>query len=199
MNVSAAEIDEAASVLRRGGVVCVPTETFYGLAVDIGSADGLAALVAIKGREPRAPFALIAANAEQARSVARAWPAVAGELGRRFWPGPLTIVVPAAPGLPAELVGPGGGVGVRVSSHPVPVALAHALGRPITATSANPSGLPPARDVAEARAYFGDSVAYLDAGRAPGEQASTIVAVDARGVVTVLRPGPISLPADLGS
>jgi L-threonylcarbamoyladenylate synthase len=129
----------------------------------------------------------------QARALARIWPAAAGELAARFWPGPLTLVVPAAPGLAEEIVGPGGGVGVRVSSHAVPVALARALGRPITATSANPGGKPPAMDVARARAYFGDRVIYLDSGPAPGERPSTVVAIAGDGTTRVLRPGPVDM------
>jgi L-threonylcarbamoyladenylate synthase len=107
------------------------------------------------------------------------------------------LVVPAAPGIAATLVGPGGGVGVRISSHPVPVALARALGRPITATSANPGGSPAACDVASARAYFGDRVMYLDGGPTPGHSASTVIAISELGDMTLLRPGPIAIPDDL--
>jgi L-threonylcarbamoyladenylate synthase len=201
------EIADAARALRDGGLVCVPTESTYGLAADIRVPAALDALVAIKGRDPRSPFALIAADLDSARSVAASWPARADALAARHWPGPLTLVVPARADLPACLIGPGGGVGVRVSSHPVAAALARAIGGPITATSANPAGLPPATDVAAARAYFGDAdargggnaadgsariAAYLDAGPARGV-ASTVAAIGADGRVTVLRPGPISL------
>lgn len=196
--MTASALAEAVAVLRRGGVVCMPTETSYGLAADIRSPDALACLCRIKGRDARAaPFGLIVAEPAQARGLARVWPERAEALAQRYWPGPLTLVVPAAAGLPAEIIGPDGGVGMRVSSHPLALALARALGAPITATSANPSGQPPAMDTARARAYFGDAVAYLDAGPAPGERASTVVAIAADGSVAVLRAGPIDVSADM--
>lgn len=188
-------IAQAVDVLRAGGIVCMPTETTYGLAVDIRDPAALDALVARKGRDPRAPFGLVVADADQARSLARIWPAAADAMARACWPGPLTLVVPARPDLPTELVGIDGGVGMRVSSHPIPVALARALGAPITATSANPSGMPPALDVTGARAYFGDALHYIDGGPAPAPSASTVVAIDEHGHVRVLRPGPIDVSA----
>jgi L-threonylcarbamoyladenylate synthase len=181
----------AADALAAGGLVCVPTETTYGLAADIRRREALGALIALKGRDPMAPFALIAADRGQARELAAMWPPAAERLAAAHWPGPLTLVIPARTGLPACLVGPGGGVGVRISSHPWPVELARRLGGPITATSANPSGAPPALDVAGARAYFGAAVAcYLDDGAAEAG-ASTVVEVTASGRVRVLRPGPV--------
>ncbi len=200
--VSDEHVARAVAQLRDGGLVCIPTETTYGIAADIRDPSALAALVALKGRDPRAPFALIAADLEQARSVARDWPALADELAKRYWPGPLTLVVPARAGLPSALLGLGGGVGVRVPSHPAPAALARALGGPITATSANPAGLPPALDVATARRYFGDALLYLDCGPATHVSASTVAAVgvaepgpasDAPHPLRVLRPGPVDL------
>jgi L-threonylcarbamoyladenylate synthase len=105
-------------------------------------------------------------------------------------------VVPAREGLAPEIVS-AGGVGVRVSSHPVAGALARALGAPITATSANRSGQPPARTVADARSAFGDAVAcYLDGGLCAGTP-STVVAVDERGQLRLLRAGAIDLDGAL--
>ncbi|HUH03618.1 MAG TPA: L-threonylcarbamoyladenylate synthase [Kofleriaceae bacterium] len=190
--VPAAAIAAAAVALDRGELVCIPTETTYGLAARIDRPAALAALVTLKGRDPSAPFGLIAGDAQAARTLAASWPAVTDELATEHWPGPLTLVVPARPGLPAELIGPGGGVGVRVSSHPWALALARAAGVPLTATSANPSGAPPALEVAQARAYFGDRVAiYLDAGPSRDTAASTVAAIGADGSITVLRPGPV--------
>ena len=84
---------------------------------------------------------------------------------------------------------------MRVSSHPVPAALTRALGGPITATSANPAGLPPALDIERARAYFGDSLCYIDGGAATAPSASTVVSVNEHGQVRVLRSGPIDVSA----
>ncbi len=194
MNDAQAAIAEAAERLGRGELVCFPTETTYGLAADLRAPGALARLVALKGRDPRAPFAMIAHDAQAARTLARVWPDAAQALAVRHWPGALTLVVPARADLPAEVVGPGGGVGVRVSPHPVAHALAAALGAPITATSANPSGSPPALDVNTARGYFGDRVSmYLDGGPAAASTASTVVAVAEDGSLTVIRPGVVDI------
>jgi len=94
----------------------------------------------------------------------------------RFWPGPLTIVLPAAKHVAPALVGPGGGVGLRCSSDPVAAALVTALGRAVTSTSANPSGQPPARTAEEARRYFRSGVdAFLDGGARVDTTVSTVV------------------------
>ena len=187
------KIDEAAAALRSGLVVCFPTESSYGLAVDVRQPGSIARLVQLKGRSETAPIAFAAADLTQARGLTRLWPAAADKLARRHWPGPLTLVVPGRADLPGECVGPGGSVGVRVTSHPTAALLARALGAPITATSANPSGQPPATEVALARRYFGDAVAlYLDGGSC-AEPASTVVRVDEDGSTEVLRPGPVVL------
>lgn len=188
------ELAHAVTALQRGDIVCIPTETSYGLAVDALSLPALERLSAVKGRPDSSPFGLIAADLQQVRALSRIWPDIAQKLASAHWPGPLTLVVPAASHLPGAIVGPTGGVGIRVSSHPVPVALARALGRPVTATSANPRGLPPAADIDTARAYFGDRVAcYFDDGPSPGERPSTVAAIDDNDQVRVLRAGPVDV------
>ncbi len=182
----------ALAALLRGEVVCLPTESSYGLAADARSAAALARVTALKGGRPAdSPFPLVVADADAARDLAAVWPDAAERLARRHWPGPLTLVVPARPELAPEVVGPGGGVGVRVSSHPLARALAAALGGAITATSANRSGQPPATTVEQARAVFGDDIAfYLDGGECTGTP-STVVVVDQGGSLRLVRPGPI--------
>ena len=188
------DIELAAAALARGEVVCLPTESSYGLAADLRSPQGLARITAMKGGRPvDSPFPLIAGDAATARGLARVWPDAAERLAARHWPGPLTLVVPAREGLPPEVVGPDGGVGVRVSNHPLAAALARALGEPITATSANRSGQPPATTAAAARAALGGEVAvYLDGGVCAGTP-STVVAVDQAGRLRIIRPGAIAL------
>ena len=185
-------VEEAARALAAGLVVCLPTESTYGLAADIRSAGALARIAALKQARPvDAPYPLIAPDLAAARALARAWPPAADQLAARYWPGPLTLVVPARADLPPELVGPGGGVGVRVSSHPIAAALARALGACITATSANRSGEPPATTVDTARASFGDRIAcYLDGGTCDGTP-STVVAVGEDGALRVIRRGAV--------
>lgn len=126
-----------------GELVVYPTETFYGIGADARSPAALARIFALKGRDPNNPIALIAADTTSAFALACEIPALARRLADAFWPGPLTLVLPAAQGLHPALVGPDGGVGVRVSPHPQARSLASGLGRPLTATSANLSGRPP--------------------------------------------------------
>ena len=188
------DLTEAARVLAGGGLVCMPTESTYGLAVDLRRPEALARLAAVKTARPGdSPFALIAPDLASARALARQWPAAADQLAARHWPGPLTLVVPARADLPREVIGPGGGVGVRVSSHPIAAGLARALGAPITATSANRSGAPPATAVDQARAALGDEIdLYLDGGTCAGVS-STVVAVGEDGALTLVRAGAITL------
>jgi phosphoribosylamine--glycine ligase len=185
-------IDEAISALRAGYAVVYPTETFYALGVDALSTAALERLFAIKGREPGKPVALIAADAAMAFSVAREVPDCARRLADAFWPGPLTILFPARDGIPAALIGPDGGVGVRVSPHPVAQALSSALASPLTATSANLAGQPPAVEIEQARESLGGRVKFfVEAGRMAGGAPSTLVTFD-RGAVRVLRAGAVS-------
>ena len=125
-------IADALAALAAGEAIVYPTETFYALGVDALSLRALDRLFAIKGREPGKPVALIAADTAMAFAVAREVPAQARVLAQAFWPGPLTLVLPARAEIPAPLVGTDGGVGVRVSSHPIARALADGLGSPLT-------------------------------------------------------------------
>jgi len=150
--------------------------------------------VAARGREEGKPILVLVTDLAMAEAVAVAIPPEVRRLAARFWPGPLTLVLPARDRLPPPLTAGSGTIGVRVPGHPVAAALVAGLGRPVTAPSANPPGRPPARRVHEARAYFGDGVAaYLDGGELPGG-ASTVAAVDA-GRVRVLRAGPVTAGA----
>ncbi|MGH7934014.1 MAG: L-threonylcarbamoyladenylate synthase [Candidatus Binataceae bacterium] len=185
-------IAEAVEALRAGEPVVYPTETFYGVGADALSPAALERLFALKRREAGKPVALIAADIEMAFALAREIPDAARRLAEAFWPGPLTLVMPPRAGLPEPLAGPDGGVGVRVSSHPVARELAARLGRPITATSANLSGDPPATTLDETRAAFGDRIRiYLEGGRLGASAPSTVIAFD-RGEWRVLRTGAIS-------
>lgn len=192
MAPSASEISEAIAALRAGELVVYPTETFYGIAADPFSPEALEKLFAIKGRDPQKPTALIAADAQMAFSVAREVSSIARSLASAFWPGPLTLVMPARDGLPQALVGPDGGVGIRVSPHPIALALTERLSKPITATSANRSGEEPATTLALARTSLGDSIkVYLDGGTLGASAPSTVISCNATGY-RVIREGAIS-------
>lgn len=172
-------------------MVAFPTEGLYGLGVDATSAAAVARLVAVRGREGDKPILVLVRDvAMAARTVVTDVPPVARRLADRFWPGPLTIVLPARAGLPPALTAGTGTIGVRAPGHPAAAALVDGLGRPVTAPSANPPGAAPPRDVDTVRRHFGDRVAvYVDGGELAGG-ASTVVAVEEQDV-RILRAGPI--------
>jgi L-threonylcarbamoyladenylate synthase len=184
-------LNEALAALRAGELVVYPTETFYALGADPFSEAAMERLFALKGRDPEKPVALIAADAPMAFALARSISESARALADAFWPGPLTLVLTPRDGIPAPLVGPTGGVGVRVSPNPVARALSAGLGRPITATSANLSGQPPASTLSAARAAFGDRVrVYLEGGTLGASAPSTVVTCEDEGF-RILRAGAI--------
>jgi L-threonylcarbamoyladenylate synthase len=171
-------ISAAAEVLRRGGIVAYPTDTLYGLAVDARNDEAVERLFAVKGRDAAAAIALIAADIDMAaRVTAGGFGVLERRLASDFWPGPLTIVVPASPAMTAALA-PRGTIGVRVPAHLVARALAAAFGDAITATSANLSGRPASVTADEVMVALGDRIdLVLDAGPAPGGAPSTVVEI----------------------
>jgi tRNA threonylcarbamoyl adenosine modification protein (Sua5/YciO/YrdC/YwlC family) len=167
---------EAVDVLRSGGVVALPTDTVYGIAVDLATPGGVERLFAAKRRPPDKGIMLLLAAASQAELVGHIGPA-ARALAAAFWPGGLTLVVVQRPDvdLPAALTGGSRTVGVRLPDHPTPRALAAAVG-PIPTTSANRSGRPEGRDAADILDQIGDAIdLVLDGGPAHGGPASTVV------------------------
>jgi L-threonylcarbamoyladenylate synthase len=171
-----AGIAAAVAVLRSGGVVAYPTDTLYGLAVDPRNDAAVERLFAVKGREAASAIALIAADATMAEEVAaNGFGSLERRLASAFWPGPLTIVVPAASAM-ARALSPGGTLGVRVPAHLVARRLSAAFGGCITATSANIAGRLPSVTADEVAAALGERVDFLvDAGPAPGGAPSTVV------------------------
>ena len=187
---------EAIAVLASGGLVGLPTDTVYGIAVAGATAGGIERLFAAKGRPPERAIVLLLAEAAQAAELAVIGPAAAA-LASAFWPGGLTLVLERRVDV-ADVAGPAAGprptIGLRVPNHPAPRALAAALG-PLPTTSANRSGEPEANDAAEVRAVLGDELELvLDGGPAPGGRPSSVV--DASGaVVRILREGAIGADA----
>jgi len=166
----------AVDLLKGGSLVAFPTETFYALGADALNPEAVQRVFAAKGRPQGMPLPVILGHREEVARVAAALPDGAAALMDVFWPGPLTLVLRAADGLPPRLLGDGSTIGVRVSPHPVALALARACGRPLVATSANRSGQPPPATAAEIEEHLGGSVAaILDAGRTHGGSPSTIV------------------------
>ncbi|CAN5663876.1 hypothetical protein BH23ACI1_BH23ACI1_14800 [soil metagenome] len=187
----AGELERAVAVLRRGGVVAYPTDTLYGLAVDPRRDDAVARLFAVKGRPAAMAVPLIAADLGQAQAAGQ-FGGLELRLAHAFWPGPLSIVVPAAPVLATAVLGAGGTVAIRVPAHAVGRALAAGLEFCVTATSANLSGQPATASPVDVAAALGSRIdLLLDDGPAPGGPPSTIVACGPEGPMLV-REGPIA-------
>lgn len=189
---------EAASLLRAGRLVAFPTETVYGLGADGLNPEAVARIYAAKGRPAANPVILHVADEAAARELVSRWPAEATALAARFWPGPLTLVLPASAAVPAIVRAGGPSVALRCPAHPVALALIRAAARPLAAPSANRSQhLSPtlAQHVASS---LGESVdLVLDGGPTEAGLESTIL--DLTGArPRILRPGPIG-PAELAA
>ncbi|WP_457574617.1 L-threonylcarbamoyladenylate synthase [Desulfolithobacter sp.] len=189
------QVEQAVSVLRRGGVVAFPTETYYGLAVDPFNDRALERLFSLKKRAVGKPVLVLVREPGDTTSLVASVPAVYEQLISLFWPGPLTLIFPARPSLSHWLTGGTGTIGIRQSPHPVALALVTAFGGPITATSANISGLPPASSADMVRAGFGAQPDFfiLDGGRTTGRLGSTLVGLDHEGQLWCLREGTLPL------
>lgn len=170
--------DEARTVLKRNGVIAVPTETFFGLAVNPLQEEALSRLFALKDRDPEKPVLVMVAGPEMLNQVAREVPGLARRLMEKFWPGPLTIIFSSLPHLPRLLTGGTGTIAVRQPRQPLTCRLIAALGHPITGTSANRAGYRPCVRADEVAREFGEGVdLILEAGPCPGGLPSTIVDV----------------------
>lgn len=185
-------IDRAAAALRRGALVAFPTETVYGLGANALDAAAAGRIFEAKGRPAYNPLIVHVANAEAASALVREWPEAAARLGARFWPGPLTLVLPRRPIVPDVVTAGLDTVAIRVPSHPVARALLEAAGVPVAAPSANRfTELSPTRAEHVARA-LGDRVAMvLDGGPTTVGIESTVVDLSGARPV-LLRPGMIS-------
>ncbi|MBI5487071.1 MAG: threonylcarbamoyl-AMP synthase [Deltaproteobacteria bacterium] len=183
-------VARAADVLRRGGLVLAPTETLVGLLGDALCDEAVGRAAALKHRPAGEPFPLLLPSTRDVVRVAADFPEPLRRLARRFWPGPLTLLLPAVPGLPGGLVGPDGTVAVRVPGRSAAARIVRCFGGPLFATSANPRGRPPPAAVADVAASFRDAADLVVPGRSPGGLPSTIVSWSAGGY-RVVRAGAI--------
>jgi len=171
-------IRQAAQVLRAGGLVAFPTETFYGLGAAGLDAAATRRVYTVKGRPSSMPLLLLVDSRAMVAAVALAIPPPAAALMERHWPGPLSLVLRASDLVPVEITAGTGTVGVRVSAHPVARALVRALGEPITAPSANPTGGAPPVTADDVLAHLDGRIELvLDAGPTPGGAPSTVLDV----------------------
>src|SRR5687767_11822921 len=194
-----AALGAAKSHLREHGVLAYPTETVYGFGggVDRESVNNL---IALKGRPPNKPFLLIVASSEMITRLDLHLNSYASQLAARYWPGPLTLVLPGGEKqVPEQLRGPEGGIAVRWTPHRGLARLVQAYGQPITSTSANRPGVPPAVNAQEIIDQWSDAIArgalhVLDGGQLTQSEPSTVVDCTGRRP-RVIRPGAISSDA----
>ena len=185
-------LKDAAAILKSGGLVAYPTESFYGLAVDAANEAAIHRLFQIKGRKPGEPILLLIPDVGSLRRCVAHVPEAAKRLMDAFWPGGLTIVFEAQKDLSMLLTAGTSKIGIRLSSHPLATALAKAMGSAITGTSANVSGEPPCRTPQGVFKALGRGVdKILDGGETPGEKPSTVLDVTS-SPYTILREGIIS-------
>ena len=185
--------DRVRRVLGESGLIALPTESFYGLAVAPFDEQALARLWQVKGRSEGKPILVLIGDRSQLGPFVRSIPPAATVLMNAFWPGPLTIVFAAAFGLSDVLTAGTGSVGIRLSAWQPLIDLLRRVG-PVTGTSANREGMPPPRIAEEVQHNLGDALdLIIDAGPTPGGQPSTVI--DVRGPIRMIRDGSIGRDA----
>lgn len=185
-------LPDAVRRLREGRLVAFPTETVYGLAADALNPDAVQRVFNAKQRPANNPLIVHVADADMARPLVTSWPAEADLLARRFWPGPLTLVLPRSPLIPDLVTGKGPTVALRCPDHPIALALLRALNRPLVGPSANPSGfVSPTRAEHVVAAFAPDDVLVLDGGPCRVGIESTVLSL-VHTPPRILRLGAIS-------
>lgn len=195
--MSSLSISEAAARIRGGGLVAFPTETVYGLGANALDPQAVAKIYELKGRPPTSPLIVHVSSIDMAREIAAEWPPLAEELAQKWWPGPLTIVLPKnvllkKPTIPDIVTAGLPTVGIRMPNHSIALELIEKAGVPIAAPSANRFGELSPTTAEHVRDAFGDDLPVLDGGPSQVGIESTVVAIE-DGVLKLLRPGMISL------
>lgn len=185
-------IRSAAAIISRGGVIAYPTETIYGLGVDATNEQAIRRLFEIKGRNFNNPVSVIIGTVQDVYPLVRKITDAAQKLMNAFWPGPLTIVFDASDSVSPLLTAGTGTIGIRLSGHDGARKIARETGKPLTATSANRSGLPECTSADQVIAQIGDSIdAVLDLEEKGGTVGSTIIEMTSEQPV-ILRAGIIT-------
>ena len=183
-------LEQILSFLRAGGVIGFPTDTAYGLGADPFNEEAVRRIFEIKGRPEGKPILLLVDSISMASRVCHMSDS-AHALAERFWPGPLTMILPARENVPSLVTAGTGNVGVRWPASDFALRLVGALEQPITATSANRSGIPSSVTAVEVCEQFGDSLKFvIDGGKLPARGGSTLLDLTATPP-RVLREGPI--------
>jgi L-threonylcarbamoyladenylate synthase len=190
-NLSDGAFEKILSFLRSGGVIAFPTDTAYGLGADPYNDGAVRRIFELKGRPETKPILLLVNSVAMARSIS-----ILSEralaLAKRFWPGPLTMILPAREAVPEFVTAGTGTVGIRWPNAAFALRLVDALNQPITATSANRSGMPASVTAAEVCAQFGDTIdVVVDGGELPARGGSTLLDLTATPA-RILREGPIA-------
>ncbi len=184
-------ISEVVDSLKKGGICAYPTETFYGLGVDVTNEQAIRHLFDVKRRDSSNPVAVIVSDQSMLSTIVSEIPDKALVLMDVFWPGPLTILFRTNNKISKRLTTNTGKIGIRVSSHPVASALVKKLGRPLTTTSANLSGFPPSAKIRHLKSYFQDKIdLIIDCGDLAPSRGSTVVDVTEEKL-TIIREGVI--------
>lgn len=185
-------LEKASEIIKKGGIIAYPTETFYGLGVKFDDITALKKLYGIKRRSWDKALPLIIGEKRLLELIASSITGSAEKLVEKFWPGPLTLLLPAKPDISEFITAKTGKIAIRIPGESFALDLARSLDFPITATSANISGMPPADNADDLIRYFRDALdLIIDCGKTPGGKPSTIV--DASGEkIRVLRAGAVS-------
>jgi len=181
-----------AEQIRAGYVLGMPTDTFYGLAADPFNLRAVEKIYDVKSRSRHKPLSLLVESVDQAEDLTRPLPEEFYKLARKYWPGPLTLIVRAASRLPLKVTANTGNVALRVPAATIPVAVVRAAGVPLTATSANVSGAAECTTADGVRQQLGEFIPVIvDGGPSPRNVASTIVDLTDPAGYRVLREGAI--------
>lgn len=184
-------LNEAMEIIRGGGICAYPTETFYGLGVDVTNEQAIKHLFDVKRRDYGNPVAVIISDQAMLSSIVDEVSEKARVLMEAFWPGPLTILFKTNEKISRRLTTNTGKIGIRISSHPVAHALVERLGRPLSTTSANLSGFPPSLNLRHLKSYFGEKIdAIIDSGELPPSVGSTVIDVS-EDKLAIIREGVI--------